>query len=158
MTTHLHDHISGSDRTGTAYAVVDPVGRFVDIGLRPGWWPALGPARVAAGLVEALEAARMQAATAPLVQRGEVADTARGRIAEAYRLIDEGREEHAIRVVIGPRGLFRLHVRGGRIHSAEAGPLTPADGERLRADARDALTELARSTAETRPGVRTRAG
>jgi hypothetical protein len=128
-----------------AYAVVDPVGRFVDIGLRAGWWPTLGPARVAAGLLEALESARMIAATAPLVERGDVFDTARGRIAEAYRLIDEGREQPALRVIIGPRGLFHLHVRGGRIDGAETGPLTPADAERLAADARDTLAELAQA-------------
>jgi hypothetical protein len=40
--------------------------------------------------------------------------------------------------------LFRLHVRGGRVDGAETGPLTAADTERLCADARDALTELAR--------------
>ncbi|WP_184955054.1 hypothetical protein [Paractinoplanes abujensis] len=131
------------DRTGSAYAVVDPVGRFVDIGLRPGWWPALGPVRVAAALVEALEAARMQAALAPLVQRGEGRDRARSRITAAYRLIDEGREQPALQVIIGPRGLFRLHVRGGRVDGAEVGPVTPADTERIAADARDVLTELA---------------
>ncbi|WP_127497943.1 hypothetical protein [Actinoplanes solisilvae] len=144
MNANIQKRLSGTDRTGTAYAVVDPVGRFVDIGLLPGWWSALGPARVAAGLLEALETARMLAATAPLVERGEGFDTARGRIAEAYRLIDEGRAQPAIRVIIGPRGLFRLHVRGGRVDSAEVGPLTSADTDRLSADARDALTELAR--------------
>src|SRR3954469_1295303 len=51
------DRITGPDRTGTAFAVVDAVGRFVDIGLHPGWWSALGPARVAAGLLEALTTA-----------------------------------------------------------------------------------------------------
>ncbi|MCO8272317.1 hypothetical protein M1L60_17120 [Actinoplanes sp. TRM 88003] len=147
MTSYRPNRITGSDRTGTAYAVVDPVGRFVDIGLRPGWWRALGPARVAAGLLEALESARMSAALAPLVERGEIVDAARGRITEAYRLIDEGREQPALRVIIGPRGLFRLHVRGGRIESAETGPLTPADTDRLGADARDCLTELARPAA-----------
>ncbi|WP_250027621.1 hypothetical protein [Paractinoplanes maris] len=148
MNSYPANRITGSDRTGTAFAVVDPVGRFVDIGLRPGWWPALGPARVAAGLLEALESARMQAATAPLVERGDLFDTAWSRITEAYRLIDEGREQPALRVIIGPRGLFRLHARGGRIDSAETGPLTPADTERLSADARDALAELARPAAD----------
>ncbi|MBU2662806.1 hypothetical protein KOI35_04725 [Actinoplanes bogorensis] len=142
--------ISGLDRTGTAFAVVDPVGRFIDIGLRPGWWPALGPARVAAGLIEALEAARMQAALVPLVARGDVHETARGRIAEAYRLIDEGREQPAIQVVIGSRGLFRLHVRGGRIDGAETGPLTHTDAEPLLADAREVLTELGRRPSDAR--------
>ncbi|WP_250003045.1 hypothetical protein [Actinoplanes sp. M2I2] len=151
MNTYRNCRITGSDRTGTAYAVVDPIGRFVDIGLRPGWWPALGPARVAAGLLEALESARMTAATAPLVERGEALDTARGRIAEAYRLIAEGDEQPAIRVIIGPRGLFRVHVRGGRIDRAETGALTPADTERLSADARDALAELARPTTDAQP-------
>ncbi|MCM4077030.1 hypothetical protein [Paractinoplanes hotanensis] len=147
MTSYRPNRITGSDRTGTAFAVVDPVGRLVDIGLQPGWWPALGPARVAAGLLEAVESARMIAATAPLVARGEILDAARGRITEAYRLIDEGREQPALRVIIGPRGLFRLHARGGRIDSAETGPLTPADADRLGADARDCLTELARPAA-----------
>ncbi len=139
--------VRGCDRTGTAYAVVDPVGRFVDIGLSPGWWRALGPARVAAGLLEAWETATMKAALAPLLMRGEAIDAAKGRLAEAYRLLDQGREQPAICVLIGPRGLFRLHVRGGRIDSAEVGPLTPADTERLSADARDTLAELARHRA-----------
>jgi hypothetical protein len=184
--------ISGPDSTGTAYAVVDSVGRFVDIGLLPGWWCALGPDGVAAGLLEALESARMKAALVPLIlrrsgpprippdlggdDRGEgglgaettppallrttappdpldasdVLDTARGRIAEAYRLIDEAgktlHEQQAVRVIAGPRGLFRLHVRGGRIDHAEAGPQRPTadDTDRLVADARDVLAELAR--------------
>ncbi|SNY06400.1 hypothetical protein [Paractinoplanes atraurantiacus] len=159
--------ITGPDRTGTAWAVVDSVGRFVDIGLRPGWWEALGPDGVAAGLIEALESARTKAALVPLLLRrggppqdrdegvaaagpGDSLDVARGRIAEAYRLIDEAgkrmREQQASRVIAGPRGLFRLHVRGGRIDRAETGPQRPGPGdtERLVADARDALTELAR--------------
>ena len=45
------DRITGPDRTGTAFAVVDALGRFVDIGLHPGWWAALGPTRVATGLL-----------------------------------------------------------------------------------------------------------
>ena len=53
------ERIGGLDHTGTAYAVVDQVGRFVDIGLTAGWWAALGHDRVAAGLLEALRAARM---------------------------------------------------------------------------------------------------
>ena len=146
MNTTVRKRIRGSDHTGTAFAVVDPVDRFVDIGLLPGWWSALGPARVAAGLLEALQAARLRAATAPLVERGEALDIARGRIAEVCRLIDEGRARPAIRVIMGPRGLFRLHVRGGRVDGAEVGPLTPADTDRLSADTRDALAEL------TRPG------
>ncbi|MEU8814482.1 hypothetical protein [Actinoplanes sp. NPDC048796] len=172
--------ITGPDRTGTAWAVVDSVGRFVDIGLRPGWWDALGSDDVAAGLIEALESARMKAALVPLLRRrngtpqkpdtigtltplpdlpspdaADFLDAARGRIAEAYRLIDEAgkrmRERQAPRVVAGPRGLFRLHVRGGRIERAEAGPRrpTPGDTERLVADARDALTELARGRDDT---------
>ncbi|GID76415.1 hypothetical protein Ade02nite_50560 [Paractinoplanes deccanensis] len=78
-------------------------------------------------------------------------DAARGRIAEAYRLIDEAgkrmREHQSSRVIAGPRGLFRLHVRGGRIERAEAGPRRPTAGdtESLVADARDALAELGRS-------------
>ncbi|MFF5079847.1 hypothetical protein ACFY36_22575 [Actinoplanes sp. NPDC000266] len=195
--------ITGPDRTGTAWAVVDSVGRFVDIGLRPGWWEALGPDGVAAGLLEALESARMKAALVPLLLRrngepqkrhggpqeqsggpqaqsgkphdelngepqlgrggqeqeaaelpppgaADFLDAARGRIAEAYRLIDEAgkrmREQQATRVIAGPRGLFRLHVRGERIERAEAGPHRPGAGDtdRLVADARDALTELAR--------------
>ncbi|MEV4350375.1 hypothetical protein AB0J83_38455 [Actinoplanes sp. NPDC049596] len=168
--------ISGPDRTGTAYAVVDSVGRFVDIGLRPGWWPALGPEGVAAGLLEALESARMKAALVPLIVRrngrpprsrsepldetlglpppgaADFLDAARGRIAEAYRLIDDAgqrmREQQTTRVITGPRGLFRLYVRGGRIESAEAGPQRPTatDTDRLVADARDTLTQLARES------------
>jgi hypothetical protein len=167
------DRIAGPDRTGTAFAVVDAVGRFVDISLHPGWWQVLGPARVAAGLLEALEAARMKAALVPMILRrsGYVPsrppvdedpapglppagddgflDVARGRIAEAYRLIDDAdkrvREQQAVRVIAGPRGLFRLHVRGSRIDRAEVvAGLTAADTDRLVADAREALTELTR--------------
>ncbi|MBM2622501.1 hypothetical protein JIG36_44070 [Actinoplanes sp. LDG1-06] len=104
----------------------------------------MGPARVAAALLEALEAARMQAALAPLVQRGEGQATARSRIAEAYRLIDEDRQQPSLRVIIGPRGLFHLHTRGGRIAGADIGPVTPSDTDHLSADARDVLAELSR--------------
>jgi hypothetical protein len=110
------DRIDGLDRTGTALAVVDSVGRFVDIGLLPGWWTALGPARVAAGLIEALASARLKAALVPLIIRrngvspcnplikvsnpavaaeepawagADVLTRARGRLRAAYRLIDD---------------------------------------------------------------------
>ena len=170
------DRIAGPDRTGTAFAVVDAVGRFVDISLQPGWWSALGPARVAAGLIEALETARLKAALVPMILRRNgyrpspatdeptgdrlvdtsdegFLDAARGRIAEAYRLIDDAgrqlREREAERVVSGPRGLFRLHTRGGRIERAElAGALAPGDTDRLLADARAALIELAKVRGE----------
>ncbi|WP_433297885.1 hypothetical protein ACQP2F_42085 [Actinoplanes sp. CA-030573] len=166
------DRITGPDRTGTAFAVVDAVGRFLDISLLPVWPASLGPARVAAGLLEALETARLKAALVPLILRrvghfpspivaeelsgplppvddGGFLDAARGRIAEAYRLIDDAddrlRERQAERVIAGPRGLFRLRVRGSRIQRAEvAAGLTAADTDRLVADAREALTELTR--------------
>ena len=155
------DRITGPDRTGTAFALVDAVGRFVDIGLHPGWWSALGPARVAAGLLEALATARLKAALVPMILRrhgyrqlpleGEADDdfleVARGRIVEAYRMIDDVdkrlRERPAVRVVAGPRGLFRVHARGGRIDRAEVtAALTPGDTDRLLADARHALAAL----------------
>src|SRR3954454_19047969 len=63
------DRIAGPDRTGTAFAVVDAVGRFVDVSLHPGWWTALGSARVAAGLLEALATARLKAALVPMILR-----------------------------------------------------------------------------------------
>jgi hypothetical protein len=172
------DRIDGPDRTGTAYAVVDSVGRFVDIGLDPGWWTALGPGRVASGLIEALEGARMKAAIVPLILRrygfvpppaevsaepelaplpppgdDDFVDAARGRIEDAYRLIDDAdkrmRAQQTTRVIAGPRGLFRLHVRGTHIEGADVAQygLSPDDTDRLVADARDALTELTRGGA-----------
>ncbi|MET0416255.1 MAG: hypothetical protein ABW022_09565 [Actinoplanes sp.] len=168
------DRIDGPDSSGTAYAVVDSVGRFVDIGLDPGWWTALGPGRVATGLLEALECARMKAALVPLILRrhgvqppaalppaeqvaslpppedADFLDAARARIADAYRLIDDSdkrmREHLATRVIAGPRGLFRLHVRGSHIEGADVDQarLSRDDTDRLVADARDALTELTR--------------
>ncbi len=170
------DRIDGPDRTGTAYAVVDSVGRFVDIGLDPGWWTALGPGRVATGLLEALECARMKAALVPLILRRhgvrppapppveqlpplpppddvDFVDAARARIADAYRLIDDAdkrmREHQTSRVIAGPRGLFRLHVRGSHIEGADVHQdgLSADDTDRLVADARDALTELTRGPA-----------
>jgi hypothetical protein len=168
------DRIAGPDRTGTAFAVVDAVGRFVDVSLQPGWWSALGAARVAAGLLEALETARLKAALVPMILRRNgyeespskhrvpeelrpgdegFLDAARGRITEAYRLIDDAgkrlREREAVRMVGGPRGLFRVHARGGRIERAEAiGVQGPDDTDRLLADARAALAELARVRGE----------
>ncbi len=168
------DRIAGPDRTGTAFAVVDAVGRFVDLSLHPGWWAALGPARVAAGLLEALATARLKAALVPMILRrhgyqllpreGEAPpalrpgddgflDAARGRIAEAYRLIDDAdkrlRGRQAVRVVAGPRGLFRAQARGGRIERAEVtAVLVPGDTDRLLADARHVLAQLARCRKE----------
>ncbi|MEU4237992.1 hypothetical protein [Actinoplanes sp. NPDC026619] len=158
------DRIAGPDRTGTAFAVVDAVGSVVDLGLHPGWWVALGPIRVAAGLLEAVTSARAKAALVPFILRrydhhpssivvikqptpgddGFVGN-ARGRIAEASRLIDESVEQPpAARVITGPRELFRLHVRGGRADRAEvAGGLTAADADRVVADAREAFAALA---------------
>ncbi|HEY0002628.1 MAG TPA: hypothetical protein VGB74_19405 [Actinoplanes sp.] len=198
------DRIDGLDRTGTALAVVDSVGRFVDIELLPAWWTALGPARVAAGLLEALASARLKAALVPLIIRrhgvpapcepplpqpltratsaaqahaaalneqlgsvgnelagavgselggwdGNVLARARARLAAANRLIDAGvgqaGDERPIgQVVVGPRGLFRLHVRGSRIVGADliGAPLAKDDTERLVADARDAIMEHGR--------------
>jgi hypothetical protein len=63
------DRIDGTDRTGTAWAVVDLMGRYVDVGLDPGWWNALGLSRVGDGLLEALESARMKASLAILVMQ-----------------------------------------------------------------------------------------
>lgn len=163
------DRIGGPDRTGTAFAVVDALGRFVDISLHPSWWSALGPSRVAAGLLEALESARLKAALVPMIlrrhgyapsstrepahARPEGESDLRAQITDAYRLIDDAgkrlREREATRVVDGPRGLFRLHLRGGRIERAEllARPV-PGDTDRLVADARDALAELAKVRGE----------
>jgi hypothetical protein len=138
------DRIRGLDSTGTAFAVVDSVGRFVDIGLDPGWWPALGPRRVACGLIEALECARLKAALVPFIMRKHGLEAARARLAEAYRLIAGTGPQ--LKTITGPRGLIRLHVRGGHIEGADVTEdhLIATDGDRLAGDARDALAELSR--------------
>jgi hypothetical protein len=143
---HRLDRIRGLDSTGTAFAVVDSVGRFVDIGLDPGWWPALGPRRVACGLLEALACARLKAALVPFIMRKHDLEAAHARLAEAYRLIAHAGTGPPLRTITGPRGLIRLHVRGGHIDSADITEehLVATDGDRLAADARDALTELSR--------------
>jgi len=150
------DRITGPDRTGTAFAVVDALGRFVDVSLHPGWWAALGPARVATGLLEALWTARLKAALVPMILRRHAyqelpwedgfLNAARGRIAEACRGIDDVDKRPAVRVVAGPRGLFRVRARGGRVERAEvSATLGPGDTDRLLADARHALLELSRT-------------
>jgi len=139
--------IAGPDRTGTAVAVVDPLGRFVDVGLHPGWWVALGPDRVAAGLIEAVATARLKAALVPMILRRPgtddgFLDAARGRIAEAARLIDQAGPRPAIRMITGPRGLFRLYLSGDRIDRAELldpDRLAPGDTDALVTDARQTL-------------------
>jgi hypothetical protein len=149
------DRIRGLDSTGAAFAVVDAVGRFVDIGLDSCWWAALGPDHVAAGLVEALGSARMKAALVPLIlRRNGILRGSRG-LAETYQLIKDvnanklasaADDGPRLRVVDGPQGLFRLHVRGSHIEAADIiGEIGCGDGERLAADARDALIELGRS-------------
>jgi hypothetical protein len=153
------DRITGPDRTGTAFAVVDAVGRFVDVGLKPGWWSALGPSRVAPALLEALVAARAKAALVPTILRrfdyspflldamgqptpgdDDFLAAARVRIVAARRSIDDEVSPTG-RVITGRGGLFRLHMRGGRIDRAEVvvAGLTAADTDRLVADAREAL-------------------
>jgi hypothetical protein len=62
------DRFQGLDRTGTAWAVVDAMGRCVDIGLGRRWSSELGAARVPDGLAEALESARMEASVAILAE------------------------------------------------------------------------------------------
>jgi hypothetical protein len=148
------DRVRGLDSTGAAFAVVDAMGRFVDIGLDSCWWAALGPERVAAGLLEALGSARMKAALVPLIRRKNGVLRGRGGLAETYQLIkginisklasaDDGPRR---RVVDGPQGLFRLYVRGSHIESADViGEFGCGDGDRLAADARDALIDLGRS-------------
>jgi len=154
------DRITGPDRTGTAFAVVDAVGRFIDIGLHPGWPMALGPGRVAAALLEALAAARLKAAMVPMILCRSDPEWPRSvdhwttagdrRISEARRLIDDGKPPQAARVITGPRGLFRLHVRGGHLVRAEVtGGLTAADTDRLLADARAAFRQRAWPAAPT---------
>jgi hypothetical protein len=70
---------------------------------------------------------------------------AHDRIAEASRLIDNADKRPALRVVAGPRGLFRVHARGSRIERAEVtAALGPADTDRLLTDARAALGELSK--------------
>jgi hypothetical protein len=169
--------VDSPDKTGTAWAVVDRRGRFVDLWLGSGWWPELGPARVGAGLLEALEGARTKVALANLVlqTRGfrppHRDDRAEGRsrlpdihdpgfpdilrtllyesqdrIQEADRIRQEldGEDSFA-----GPRGIFRLVTRGLRIERAEVAnqwALREGDGDRLAADARDALTQYTERT------------
>lgn len=143
------DRIRGLDSTGAAFAVVDAVGRVVDIGLDPCWWTVLGPERVASGLLEALSSARMKAALVPLIMRRH--GIVRGGFAQTYRLIRDVNTSEIVgaentRWVDGPRGLFRLHIRGSRIESADViGDLGCGDGDHLADDARDALMELGRS-------------
>ncbi|NMO50471.1 hypothetical protein HH310_04595 [Actinoplanes sp. TBRC 11911] len=148
------DRIRGLDSSGTAFAVVDAVGRFVDIGLDSCWWTALGPERLAAGLLEALSSARMKAALVPLIMRKNGVMRRTGGLAETYQLIKDvntnklARAENGPRkrVLDGPRGLFRLHVRGSHIEGADiVGALACDDGDRVAADARDALVEFGRS-------------
>ncbi|GIM91241.1 hypothetical protein [Paractinoplanes toevensis] len=147
------DRITGPDRSGTAFAVVDALGRFVDIGLHSAWWLALGPAGVADALLEALATARLKAALVPMILRHAMSpmlaveqhtvrdgflDAAGGRIAEAGRLIDDaGPEPPAVRVITGTRGLFHLHLRGNRIDRAEVTGVP--DTDLLVADAREVL-------------------
>ena len=169
------DRIDGPDRTGTVHAVVDGTGRFVDLRLDPGWWTALGPGGVATGITEALEAARMKASLVWLVlrRRGvrpppppeadplpplplpgdeDFVSAVRNRIEDAYQLADDTkrrlRDVDSTRVVAGPRGLIRLHVRGRRIERIEVEQygLTTDDTDRLVADGRDALGELAKGS------------
>jgi hypothetical protein len=148
------DRIRGLDSTGTAFAVVDAVGRFVDIGLDSCWWTALGSERAASGLIEALGSARMKAALVPLIVRKNGIMRRTGGLAETYELIRDVNTSKVarsgngpqVRALDGPRGLFRLHVRGGHIEAAEViGEIGGGDGDVLAADARDALIELGRS-------------
>jgi hypothetical protein len=164
------DRVDSPDATGTAWAVVDWRGHFVDLWLNPGWWSELGPARVGAGLLEALESARMKVTLAKLVLQSHGFQPPRretkvdhgprlpdihapgfpdamrtllyesqDRIQEAERLWHDLDSE---RSYLGPRGLFRLVTRGWQIEWAEVPnqwALREDDGERLAADARDAL-------------------
>ncbi|MCU7730628.1 hypothetical protein ODJ79_43520 [Actinoplanes sp. KI2] len=155
------DRIAGPDRTGTAFAVVDAVGRFVDVSLRPDWWSALGPARVASGLIEALATARLKAALVPMILRrhdyqplpGESTDdgfldAARGKIDTARGKIDAPRGR-----VDAPRGrvveAYRLinDVDRRPTVRAVAGPLGL-----FRVYARDGRIERAEVTAVLTPG------
>ncbi|MGX6602359.1 hypothetical protein ACWKSP_09530 [Micromonosporaceae bacterium Da 78-11] len=142
------DRIEGPDRTGTVHAVVDSTGRFVDIGLDPGWWTALGPPGVATGLVEAIESARRKASLAWLaLRRHGVASAvdlvvtlppiegacrpaegacrpAEGacRPAEGACRPAEGAcrpVEDTARVITGPHGLLRLYAHGRRLERVE---------------------------------------
>jgi hypothetical protein len=148
------DRIRGLDSTGTAVAVVDAVGRFVDIGVDSGWWTALGPERVASGLLEALGSARMKAALVPLIMRKNGILRRNGGLAQTYQLIKDVNTNKLagagngppIRPIDGPRGLFRLHVRGSHIDGADIiGEIGCGDGDLLAADAHDALIEFGRS-------------
>jgi hypothetical protein len=61
------DRIEGADRSGTVYCVVDRFGAVQDVYVDPGWWTALGPTRVAAAILDALDYARSKAALAMAV-------------------------------------------------------------------------------------------
>jgi hypothetical protein len=148
------DRIRGLDSTGMAFAVVDAVGRFVDIGLDSCWWTTLGPDRVAGGMLEALSSARMKAALVPLIMRKNGVMRRTGGLAEIYQLIKDVNTNKLVRAesgpqtraIDGPRGLFRLQVRGSHIEGADiVGSLGCDDGDLVAADARDAFVEFGRS-------------
>ncbi|MEO3745962.1 hypothetical protein [Plantactinospora sp. B5E13] len=56
--------IDGVDASGTIHCTVDLAGALLDLQIDPGWWSALGPERVAAGVLEALEHARTKVVVA----------------------------------------------------------------------------------------------
>jgi hypothetical protein len=59
--------IDGTDRSGTVHCVVDDDGEFVDISIDPRWWGAVGPAGIAAAILDALSFARSKASMAQLI-------------------------------------------------------------------------------------------
>jgi hypothetical protein len=61
--------IEGSDSSGTVCCVVDRDGTVTQVFIVDGWWTSLGPQRVGAAVLEALEIARQKAGLAGLVLR-----------------------------------------------------------------------------------------
>lgn len=59
--------IDGTDASGTVYCAVDVAGTLTHLGIDPGWWGALGPARVAAAILEAVRNAKFKAMMARLI-------------------------------------------------------------------------------------------
>ncbi len=61
------DRIDGPDRSGSVYCVVDRTGTVVNVRIESDWWETLGPGRIAAAIMEALDYARSKASMALMI-------------------------------------------------------------------------------------------